>query len=81
MVIELSSISMSHQNCEDYLICKQSINASKSHMHMKVIGLLHVAYSYVCGPFEVSLLWPNNYFISFVDEYSCMTWLYLIKLR
>lgn len=34
----------------------------------------------MCGPFEVSFL-PKNKVISFVDEYSCMMWLYLIKAK
>jgi transposase InsO family protein len=35
----------------------------------------------VCGPFEVSSLGGNKYFISFVDEFSRMMWIYLTKAK
>jgi len=35
----------------------------------------------VCGPLEVPSLGGNKYFISFVDEFSRKTWLYLIKVK
>jgi transposase InsO family protein len=38
-------------------------------------------YSDVCGPFDTESLGGNKYFVSFVDEYSRMMWLYLIKTK
>jgi len=38
-------------------------------------------YSNVCGPLEVPSFGGNKYFISFVDEFSRKTWLYLIKAK
>jgi transposase InsO family protein len=35
----------------------------------------------VCGPFDTGSLGSNRYFVSFVDEYSRMMWLYLIKTK
>lgn len=35
----------------------------------------------MCGPFEVHSLGGNKYFVSFVDEFSRMIWLYLIRTK
>lgn len=43
--------------------------------------MLEVVYSDVCGPFEVESLGGNKYFVSFVDEFSRMLWIYLIKTK
>jgi len=48
---------------------------------MTTTDLLHVTYSDVCGPFEVPSLEQNKYFVSFVDEYNKMLWVYLIKAK
>ncbi|WVY95082.1 hypothetical protein V8G54_034170 [Vigna mungo] len=37
--------------------------------------------SYVCGPMKTPTLSGNRYFITFVDEFSCMTWVFLIKFK
>ena len=38
-------------------------------------------YSDVCGPFEVKSLGGNNYFVSFIDEFTRKMWIYLIKQK
>lgn len=48
---------------------------------MRAADLLGVVHSDVCGPFEVPSLGGNKYFVSFVDEYSRMLWIYLIKTK
>jgi len=50
-------------------------------MHMRAKDVLHVVYSDVCGPFQMLLVGQNRYFISFIDEYSRMIWLYFIKAK
>lgn len=42
---------------------------------------LGVAHSDVCGPFPELSLGGNKYFVSFVDEFTRMTWVKLIKLK
>ena len=42
---------------------------------------LGVVHSDVCGPFPVPSLGGNNYFVSFVDEFTRMTWVTLIKFK
>lgn len=48
---------------------------------MKSSELLNVVYSDAGGPFEVPSLSGNKYFITFIDEYSTMIWLFLIKMK
>jgi transposase InsO family protein len=42
---------------------------------------LQVVHSDVCGPFEVPSLGGSKYFVTFVDEFTRMMWLYTIKLK
>jgi len=55
--------------------------AFKSELKMRAKHVLNVVHSYICGPIEVPTYSGNRYFITFVDEYSRMLWLYLIKLK
>lgn len=42
------------------------------------LGVVHYD---VCGPFEVTSVGGNKYFVSFVDEFTRMTWITLIKFK
>jgi hypothetical protein len=42
---------------------------------------LGVVHSNVCGPFPEPSLEGNKYFVSFVDEFTRMTWVSLIKFN
>lgn len=42
---------------------------------------LQVVHSDVCGPMETPTLSGNRYFVTFVDEFSRMTWVFLIKFK
>src|SRR3954470_6940179 len=42
---------------------------------------LGVVHSDVCGPFPEPSLGGNRYFVSFVDEFTRMTWVTLIKFK
>lgn len=48
---------------------------------MRAADLLGVIHSDVCGPFEDPTLGGNKYFVTFVNEYSRMLWLFLIKAK
>ena len=82
MVIGLpETLTVPGKVCEGCLVGKQPRNAFKKQMHMRAKGLLKVVYSDVCGPFEELSLGKNKYFVTFIDEYSRMIWLYLIKAK
>lgn len=42
---------------------------------------LNVVYYDICGPFEVPSIAGSKYFLTYVDEYSGMLWMYLIKAK
>jgi len=42
---------------------------------------VQVVHSYICGLFEVASLGGSKYFMTFVDEFTRMIWLYTIKLK
>lgn len=40
-----------------------------------------MVHSDICGPFKVPTLAGNMYFITFVDEFRKMIWLYVLRLK
>ena len=60
---------------------KQPRNSFKSEIPIRSKRKLKVIYSDVCGPFEVKSLGGNNYFVSFIDEFTRKMWIYLIKQK
>lgn len=81
MVKGLPKIIVPEKLCEGCLVAKQSRNSFNSYLPMRAADLLGVIHSYVCGSFEVPSLGGNKYFMSFIDEFSRMMWLYLIKTK
>jgi len=81
MILGVPKIEMSTTVCDTCLIEKQPRNAFISSTAHRSKELLNVVYSDVCGPLEVPSLGGNKYLISFVDEFSRKTWLYLIKAK
>lgn len=81
MVIGLPKVDIPEKACAGCLISKHSKNSFKSYLPMRSNDLLEVVHSDVCGPFEVPSLGGNKYFVSFVDEFSRMMWLFFIKTK
>jgi hypothetical protein len=67
--------------CEMCLKGKQSRSPFVSDLPMRSHSPLGVVHSDICGPFENATLAGNKYFITFVDEFTRMIWLYTIKLK
>ena len=42
---------------------------------------LELVYSDVCGPMEVNSLGGNKYFVTFIDDASRKTWVYLLHIK
>jgi transposase InsO family protein len=81
MVIGELNVKIFEKSCNICLVGKHSRSAFKSGLKMRAKHVLHVVHSDICGPIEVPTYSGNIYFITFVDEYSRMLWLYLIKLK
>jgi hypothetical protein len=48
---------------------------------MRASSALGVVHSDICSPFENPTWVDNKYFITFVDEFTRIIWLYTIKLK
>jgi len=59
----------------------QSIIPFVSKAPKRASEALQVTQYDICGPFEVASLGGSKYFITFVDEFTRMIWLYTIKLK
>ena len=79
MVHGLPQIEIPKQLCFECCVSKQPRNSFKSEISIKSKRKLEVIYSDVCGPFEVKSLGGNNYFVSFIDEFTRKIWIYFIK--
>jgi hypothetical protein len=47
----------------------------------KAKGILELIHSYVCGPMPSTSLSGYVYYVSFIDDYSCKTWVYFLKSK
>lgn len=81
MVTGLPLIKDPEKASENCLIGKQPRIAFTSYIQMRAKNVLEVVHSDACGPFEIPSLGGNRYFVSFVDEFSTMLWMYLIKTK
>jgi len=81
MVIGELNVKIPEKSCSICLVGKHSRLTFKSGLKMRVKHVLNVVHSDTRGPIKVPTYSGNRYFITFVDEYSRMLWLYLIKLK
>jgi hypothetical protein len=44
-------------------------------------GFLDIVHSNVCGSMSEDSLSGYVYYVSFIDDYSCKTWIYLLKAK
>ncbi|KAK2404089.1 hypothetical protein QL285_053465 [Trifolium repens] len=81
MVLGLPSVIAPVETCTTCLLGKQPRDSFKNHLPMRSSEVLNVVHSDICGPIDVLSTGGNKYFMTFVDEFSRMTWLYHIKVK
>ena len=61
--------------------CAQGKNAKKTFLssERKDKGILEIIHSDVCGPMYSSSLSEYVYYVFFIDDFSCKTWIYFLK--
>src|SRR3954470_21258153 len=69
------------KSCEVCMKGKQPRLPFVSEVAPRAKHALGVVHSDVCGPFPEPSLGENGYFVSFVDEFTRMTWVTLIKFK
>ncbi|KAK2405219.1 hypothetical protein QL285_054482 [Trifolium repens] len=81
LVSGLPKINMKHAICDICMKSKQSRLSFVKEITKRSCAALEVIHSDICGPFEVPSLGGSKYFITFVDEFTRMMWLFTIKFK
>ncbi|KAK2355926.1 putative mitochondrial protein [Trifolium repens] len=81
LVYGIPKIRVKHALCDICMKGKQSRLPFVKETSKRACAALEVIHSDVCGPFEVPSLGGSKYFITFVDEFTRMIWLFTIKLK
>ena len=81
VVIGELNVKIPEKSCSICLVGKHSRSAFKSDLKTSAKHVLNVVHYDMCGPIKVPTYRGNRYFIIFVDEYSRMLWLYMIKVK
>jgi hypothetical protein len=63
--------------------CSQGKNMKHSfpNRDSRAKGILDIVHSYMCGPMSEASLSGYVYYVSFIDDYSRKTWIYLLKTK
>ena len=77
------SLSMIDEVCSS---CEYCISAKMHRLHLNKssivsTSILEVVHSDVWGPSPITSLLGFNYYVLFVDDYTCFTWLFLVKSK
>ena len=81
VVIGLPEIQMNNEGvCKG---CAQGKNIKNPfpRSNGKAKGILDMIHSYVCGPMPTTSLAGYDYYVSFIDDYLCNTWIYFLKRK
>ena len=81
LVLGVPVITSSDKACSVCMRSKQARLPFSTELPSRATHALGVVYSDVCGPIEVPTLGGNKYFVSFIDEFTRMMWVYLIKSK
>ncbi|PNX57886.1 putative retrotransposon Ty1-copia subclass protein [Trifolium pratense] len=81
MVSGLPAIKVPEKVCKVCMMGNQTKNSFKSEVPSRASKQLEVVHSDVCGPFDTESLGGNRYFVSFVDEFNKMMWVYPMKTK
>lgn len=66
--------------CEVYVLGKSSRTSFKTTVH-NTKGTLDYIHSDMWGPSQITSLGAAKYFLSFIDDYSRMVWVYVLKSK
>ena len=77
----LSGVDLVHlEKCADCLTRKQNKVSFRSSPPFKMKNVLDLIHSNLCGPMPKSL-GGAQYFVTFIDDHSRKTWVYLLKTK
>ena len=80
MVIGLPKID-NLEFCEGCVYRKQIRVSFPINKAWRASSCLEMVHTDVCGPMSIESLGGSRYFLLFIDDYSRMSWVYLLKLK
>jgi hypothetical protein len=81
VVIGLPEFKVDHEGVCKGCAQEKNINNPFPKSNNKEKGILELIHSDVCGPMPSTSLSEYVYYVSFIDDYSCKTWVYLLKSK
>ncbi|WVZ20583.1 hypothetical protein V8G54_007905, partial [Vigna mungo] len=81
LVKGLPRISPQHKDCESCILGKQTRKPFRKQLESRSKERLEIVHSDVCGPIEPPTIAGNRYFLTFVEEYSRMIWVFLLRQK
>lgn len=81
MVYGLPQVKEPSQVRDEWSKTKQARKALKHDLSMKSKQSPELVHSNVCGPFKVVSNGGNFYFLTFINEFTRYTWIYLIERK
>jgi hypothetical protein len=79
MVKGLPELSEMKEKCSDCIFGKHQRNSIPKQARWRATEKLQLIHSDICGPINPSSNGGRRYFITFTDDYSRKTWVYLMK--
>ena len=67
--------------CEGCILGKQHKESFPAGKSIRAKAPLEIVHSDVCGPMQVPSLGGNRYVLTFIDDYTRKTWVYMLKQK
>lgn len=81
MVIGLPELEVQHQVCESCVLGKHHREVFPSAATFRAKSPLELVHTDLCGPMQTESIRGSFYVLSFIDDYSRMTWVYFIRSK
>lgn len=81
MVLGLPAIEKSSKICEGCIMGKQHRDAFPVGVTVRAQAPLEIIHSDLCGKMQSPSIHGANYFLSFIDDFTRKTWVYLLKTK
>jgi hypothetical protein len=81
MVIGLPELEVQHQVCESCVLGKHHREVFPSAATFRAKSPLELVHIDLCGPMQTESIGGSFYVLTFIDDYSRMTWVYFIRSK
>jgi hypothetical protein len=81
MVTSLPLVSCRDGVCASFVLNKHHWDSFEKHASWHASGPLHLFHSDLCGPLSSPYFSGCKYFLTFIDDFSRRTWVYLLKCK